>query len=407
MKRALQLYMLRCRFLVGKMEVFMLIEIKGVQFVNKGAELMLHAILQQLNLHFPHAEICLAHNVNSPYKKRAAIGAYQKINLRKNVVDLNRLFYFFPAFIRRYFKNRFGIVTEADVDVILDASGFGYGDQWSDLIMQQVACEVTRMKRLDKKYIFMPQSLGPFTRPKNKKYAQQAFANASLVFARETPSYEHIVSLVQGHTNLFRAPDFTNLLVPENQPQYCQYKDSIIVIPNSKMLSKKNKDKWWRENYVTVIVNLIEQAFEVGEKVIILNHSGSDDALLCSQIIERLSRECEIVEPSDAILVKSLIGQGKLVISSRFHGCVSALSQAIPCIATGWSHKYQELFNEYESVDLLLNTGISKEELGNLLTKCLNNKEIRQEALLVYALKYKQQSTDMWEKVFSTLKSSQ
>lgn len=397
--------MLRCRFFEGENGSFMLIEIKGVQFVNKGAELMLHAILQQLNLHFPHAEICLVHNANSPYKKRAAIGAYQKINLRKNIVDLNRLFYFVPAFIRRYFKNRFGIVTEADVDVILDASGFGYGDQWSDLIMQQVACEVSRVERLGKKYIFMPQSLGPFTRQKNKKYAQQAFANASLVFARETPSYEHIMSLGEGHNNLFKAPDFTNLLIPDIKPEFAQYKGSIIVIPNSKMLSDKNKDKWWRENYITAIVTLIEQAFEMAEKVIILNHSGNDDALLCSQITARLSRACEIIEPSDAISVKSLIGQGKLVISSRFHGCVSALSQAIPCIATGWSHKYQELFNEYNSFDLLLHSGASQEELCNLLVEFLKNKDQRHDVILVEALKYKQQSTDMWGKVFAIMKS--
>lgn len=396
--------MLRCRFLVGKMEVFMLIEIKGVQFVNKGAELMLHAILQQLNLHFPHAEICLAHNVNSPYKKRAAIGAYQKINLRKNIVDLNRLFYFFPAFIRRYFKNRFGIVTEADVDVILDASGFSYGDQWSDLIMQQVACEVSRVARLGKKYIFMPQSLGPFTRPKNKKYAQQAFANASLVFARETPSYEHVIALLDNTQHVHQSPDFTNLLEPTFFDEYKRFDDYIIIVPNSKMLSKKNKDKWWRDNYTLTLISLANKAVKLGEKVVILNHSGIDDAALCIEIANNLTIPVEIIEPEDAIRVKALISSGKLVISSRFHGCVSALSQAIPCIATGWSHKYQELFSEYEVASLLLASGESIDEIEQRLEKCLQQLTDKKLELKKHAVLYKQYSNEMWQKVVDEIK---
>ncbi|MGB1292195.1 MAG: polysaccharide pyruvyl transferase family protein [Pseudoalteromonas sp.] len=385
----------------------MIIEIKNVQFVNKGAELMLRAILQQLNIHFPDAEICLAHNANSPHNKRVAIGAYKKVNLRKNIIDFNRFFYFVPAFIRRYLKSRFGIVFEVDVDVVLDASGFGYGDQWSDLIMQQVACEVSRVQRLGKKYIFMPQSLGPFTREKNKKYAQKAFSNASLVFAREKPSYDHITCLIENHNNLFKAPDFTNLLEADTHIDYTHFKDSIIVIPNSKMLSNKNKDIWWRDNYISVIVSLIEQSFKVGEKVIILNHSGADDALICAKIKEQLSRPCEIVEPSDAIMVKSLIGVGKLVISSRFHGCVSAFSQGVPCIGTGWSHKYLELFSEYESTSKLLRTHIDKSELEAIIVDSIENNQMIRLKQKSCVLKYKLQTESMWKKVFSVISSKE
>lgn len=377
----------------------MLIEIKGVQFVNKGAELMLYAILQQVNIHFPGADICLAHNAYSPYRKRALIGAFQKINLRKNVFDFNKLFYFFPLKVRHYFKNRFGIVTEADVDVVLDASGFSYGDQWSDVILQQVANEVVRLKKENKKYIFMPQSLGPFTRANNKKYAQKVFANASLVFARETPSYKHVVALLDSALHVHQSPDFTNLLEPTFYDEYKRFDDYIIIVPNSKMLSKKNKDQWWRDNYVLTLASLANKALALGEKVLILNHSGADDASLCAEISSCLTVAVEIVEPEDALRVKALIARGKLVISSRFHGCVSALSQAIPCIATGWSHKYQELFAEYDSADLLLSSGVSGNELEQTLEDCFAHLVDKKRELEKHAVVYKQQSNEMWQKV--------
>jgi len=377
----------------------MLIEIKGVQFVNKGAELMLYAILQQVNIHFRGADICLAHNAYSPYRKIALIGAFQKINLRKNVFDFNKLFYFFPLKVRYYFKNRFGIVTEADVDVVLDASGFSYGDQWSDVILQQVANEVVRLKKENKKYIFMPQSLGPFTRANNKKYAQKVFANANLVFARETPSYTHVVALLDNASHVHQSPDFTNLLEPTFYDEYKRFDDYIIIVPNSKMLSKKNKDQWWRDNYVLTLASLANKALALGEKVLILNHSGADDASLCAEISSCLTAAVEIVEPEDALRVKALIARGKLVISSRFHGCVSALSQAIPCIATGWSHKYQELFAEYDSADLLLSSGVSGNELEQTLEDCFAHLVDKKRELEKHAVVYKQQSNEMWQKV--------
>jgi colanic acid/amylovoran biosynthesis protein len=48
-----------------------LIEIKGVQFVNKGAELMLLAIVEKIHKLWPEAEICFLQRINSPYTSRA------------------------------------------------------------------------------------------------------------------------------------------------------------------------------------------------------------------------------------------------------------------------------------------------------------------------------------------------
>jgi colanic acid/amylovoran biosynthesis protein len=54
---------------------------------------------------------------------------------------------------------------------------------------------------------------------------------------------------------------------------------------------------------------------------------------------------------ADPLANKGLIGSAGLVVSSRYHGCASALSMGVPCLALGWSHKYGELFNDFDMRD--------------------------------------------------------
>lgn len=373
----------------------MLIEIKGVQFVNKGAELMLMAMVEKISELWPEADICLSPRLNSPYTSRAKLGAYQKFNLRKGQFDLNSLSYWLPTKIRNYLKRAWGIVTEADVNIVLDASGFSYGDQWPDLALIQAAKESKRLAKHKKHYIFMPQALGPFTQKVNKKWAQVAFDHASLVFARDEVSYQAI-KLITEQRNVFIAPDFTNLITPTVDKEYTSFSSSVAIIPNSKMLSAQNKNHLWRERYVEVLVELIETLKAQGESVFLLNHEGRSDDTICQLINQQLEQPIMIVAPKSALQVKAMIGQCKLTICSRFHGCVSSLSQGVPCIATSWSHKYEQLFAEYDQKKFLLSPELTATELEGFITSTLNNVLEIQKVLVAKGELYKQQSKQMW-----------
>lgn len=373
----------------------MLIEIKGVQFVNKGAELMLMAMVEKITELWPEADICLSPRLNSPYTSRAKLGAYQKLNLRKGQFDLNSLSYWLPSKIRNYLKRAWGIVTEADVDIVLDASGFSYGDQWPDLALIQAAKECKHLAKHKKHYIFMPQALGPFTQKVNKKWAQVAFDHASLVFARDEVSYQ-ATKLITEQSNVFIAPDFTNLITPSVDKEYTSLSGGVAIIPNSKMLSAQNKNHLWRKRYVQALVELIETLKTQGESVFLLNHEGRSDDTICQLINQQLEQPIVIVTPKSALQVKAIIGRCKLTICSRFHGCVSSLSQGVPCIATSWSHKYEQLFVEYDQQNFLLSPELTATELERFITSTLNNVLEIQQLLVAKGELYKQQSKQMW-----------
>lgn len=53
--------------------------------------------------------------------------------------------------------------------------------------------------------------------------------------------------------------------------------------------------------------------------------------------------------------LKRLIGTSYALIGPRFHAIVNSLSQGIPTMGMGWSHKYVHLFQDYACEDLLHN----------------------------------------------------
>jgi len=343
-------------------------------------------------------------DANSSYLKRAKIGAYQKLNFRKNIFDLNGIFYFLPKALRLYLKNKWGIVTEADVDMILDASGFNYGDQWSTVLLKQAAIEASRFKKKNKHYVFMPQALGPFSTVENKAAAKKAFEAASVVFAREIQSYNFSVSCSK-KANIVQSADFTNLVSPSSIYTETEFEGMVAIVPNSKMLSLQNKNELWRKNYLNVIVSVVNAFIDKGERVFLLNHEGKADQTICDKINTLVNTPVRVISPNSPLAVKALIAQSKAVVCSRYHGCVSALSNGVPCLSTSWSHKYEQLFSEYSVSNLLLSADISNKEVSRLVDHVLERKSEIATSLEPNIIHFKQQSEEMWNQIFNLTRS--
>ncbi|WP_104034367.1 polysaccharide pyruvyl transferase family protein [Vibrio jasicida] len=380
----------------------MIVEIKGVQFVNKGAELMLHAVIQKLNEFDPSAEIVLAPNGNSPYKARAEVNAYQKLSLKKRFLDLNELSYHLPTKVRKWLKNNWGIVTEADVDVVLDASGFAYGDQWPTKHLEAVAKEVKRLAKHDKKFIFMPQALGPFTDSDKQAAVKDGFSEAALIFAREQSSFDGIKPYITDVSKLKMAPDFTNLVKGEVEEDYTKYNNTVFIIPNYNMVNERNANSSWKARYVNFLVESVENIIELGYTPVLLNHEGKHDGELCEQVKATTPHSVDIIQESNPLKVKGLIGSSRGIICSRFHGCVSALTQGIPCVGTSWSHKYENLFAEYNRAQFLATPEWSKEELKVALSDSIGS--IEETTYTQKISEYKAQTEAMWAEIFKQIK---
>jgi len=382
----------------------MFIEIKGVQFVNKGAELMLASVVERDKQYWPEADIVLEGNPLSPYKSRAMLGAYQKLSLRKNILDLNFLSYYLPKKIRNYLK-RWGIVTEADINVVLDAAGFAYGDQWGALKIKHLGGELTRYNKNNCKYIFLPQALGPFSRPKDQQVLKASLPSAALICAREEDSYNHIRTLIGDADNLVQYSDFTNA-VKGVIPDYWQDgQQKVCFIPNSNMIGVKNKNDSWKKNYISIMTLLMTQVQSLGYEVVLLNHEGEGDRDICNVLNQHFDNKLTIIEEADPLKVKGIIGDSRAIVCSRFHGCVSALSQGVVNLGTSWSHKYEQLFKEYGVSELLIDPNVSDEAQIELINSILAENELYSKVISDNAIKYKEITEVMWSQVLNVVDS--
>ncbi len=378
------------------------IEIRGTQFVNKGAYLMLVACIEQLKRYNPDIEIVLAPNKNSPYKCRSLLGAYQKVSLRFRGLDFNVLSYFIPKFVRKMLRERFGLVLEPELELVLDASGFAYGDQWGGRNVKLLAAEILRLSRQNVGYVLLPQAFGPFKKTSDQRALAKGLSAALLVCARDPQSYQYLREHSVG-ANIQQFADFTNLVNAQLPAGEIQSDIAYgLVIPNSAMLSHRNHNSSWQSVYLRQLQCGIRLMREAGLTPILLNHEGQADANLCQQLIVE-NPNLRVLNPTTPVEVKGWIAGARIVICSRFHGCVSALSSGVPCIGTSWSHKYEMLFAEYGQ-NALIQPDTSEDELRCLIAQVgsAENRQLLQER----AEYWKQQSHQMWQTVFQRIDSA-
>ena len=71
--------------------------------------------------------------------------------------------------------------------------------------------------------------------------------------------------------------------------------------------------------------------------------------------------------------MKGILGTSAAVVSSRYHALIGSLSQAIPSICVGWSHKYHELFNDYNFPEGIIETDATQDQLQGVLATFFNH----------------------------------
>lgn len=373
------------------------VEVKGISFANKGAELMLHAIIAEFEKRGVAARFVV--EPTGPYERRVAFGLWQKSRYIRKRINLLAPVNWLPKRLR----HMFGIISETELDLILDASGFAFGDQWSPLIAHdRLGSSIAKLTARGVPVVVMPQALGPFQKPASKKAFVPVLQHANKVYARDEQSLNFCRELLPNAENLQKCPDFTNLIKGIPAAEFNADEHQVCFIPNSKMLEKRNDG----QQYIAFMVAAIEMALKEDKKPFILIHEADADRRLTATIQSQLSQQVPVLDPGHALKIKWIIGQSKLVVSSRFHGLVSALSQGVPVLATGWSHKYHELLADYGCAQQLVEVGDDLEPTLTALQRLLTDESYQTELRSIIKEQGEWQRAavkQMWDETFALI----
>jgi len=382
----------------------MKIQIDGAGMINKGAELMLFSVLKQIEKNYPNAQVL----INNPDCDVNVIHKYVNLDIKIPRTRFLLKILFFPLIKKsldklklQFIKNYIIHYPRKNTDLLLDAGGFQFGDQFyfstSDIYV--LNNYYRKLKKYKTKIIFLPQAFGPFEKKNSKKLVTVFNNYIDTVYAREKVSYNYLIKTGLSKTNLKLYPDFTSLTKGIMPSKYDMVKEHVCFIPNMRMLDKGALSI---DNYVDFFVTLIKTCIKNNNIPFLLNHEGESDYKICKIIAGKLDTKIIIANNLNGFEIKGIIANSYAVVSSRFHGVASSLSSAIPCLATSWNHKYKLLFEDYGQTDNILdvnNVNDAIEKLSHILDPKING-EIK--TVLEQNKKRLTISTEkMWEQVFN------
>jgi len=354
----------------------------GGFFSNKGAEAMLLTVHRELSRRIPELETVAI----VPEEGAAAVhingmtSAYIRNRSRFALLFGSRTALVLSAwraakrrkelsgFVVRAPKTANELALIGNFDAVFDISGFSYSDEcaWgaqesADAMQWLQYCSAKNIP-----YYFLPQSWGPCKGAQIRSAVRAFSESAKVMYARDNISKAHLIEAVEITAAIKQGPDIAFLF--EGQPVLSGRhkleevgvtgtRPLVGIVPNMRMY-EKHAGAAGGNRYVQILKKVADYCTKnLGADVILIPSETMiagqpprrDDRYICGLLKEVAAERvaCFAVRTAwSADEIKAVLGCLDLLIGSRFHSLVLALSSGVPCVAVGWSHKYQELMSD-------------------------------------------------------------
>jgi polysaccharide pyruvyl transferase WcaK-like protein len=292
------------------------------------------------------------------------------------------------AFLRSFLwagLNRFGLnvpfllndkILEEyrNTDVIIDILGISFTDFFPSLtgyITQSMRLLIGIL--LKKPVVKFTQDMGPFENKVNKYLAKLCLNRLSFILVRGEITKKHLEKLGINRP-IYVHPDTAFVLDPapiekinEIMMQEKLDKMPLIGIVASRQVDQRisDGDIKSQNRYTTIIAQIADHLIEKLNVLVVFipneiaqQKGGYDDIYVAKKAYERIENKNEvrlITTEYQAQELKGLVRKCDLLITSRYHSTVAALSTGVPCLVIGWGFKYDQVMGIMGQKELVCN----------------------------------------------------
>ena len=229
-------------------------------------------------------------------------------------------------------------------DLVIDVCG---GDSFTDIYgakrLALILYTQWMSQRLGIPTILGPQTIGPFRKRFARYLAGRSLRRMTLVLSRDNASEKEAAAL--GRPVDLSATDVVFAL-----PRPSSRAPSGIIINVSGLLWEKNSHVDSAQ-YQSDIRRLITELLERGTQVTLLAHvldnpRSDNDVPPVELLATEFAGRVETAVPTSLTDVRELVAGAELVIGSRMHACLNALSSGTPAIPWAYSRKFEPLLSD-------------------------------------------------------------
>jgi len=229
-------------------------------------------------------------------------------------------------------------------DVILDS---GAGDSFADIYGLKRLASMNYAHRISSKLgipvVLGPQTVGPFNTALGRFLGKDSISRMASVFPRDTASAEY--ATVLGRRADARSTDVVFALP---QPSATVRRDVLVNVSG---LLWRGDSHIRSEKYREQVHSLVEGLLSTGRQVSLLAHvldnpTQDNDVPPVLEVAGKYGRDVTVLIPKDLSEARSMISSSEIVIGSRMHACLNALSTGVPAIPWAYSRKFAPLMKD-------------------------------------------------------------
>ncbi len=247
-------------------------------------------------------------------------------------------------------------------------------------------------KKLGKKVMTAPVSVGPFQMSYEAKYTAWLLKKIDHVFLREDISKKYFLNSVnQLPLNIHRAPDSAFAFFPDGEYDIRSIVGAIdgdlVLAISVRNWMEKEKQDIYEQAHADLIDHIAEKYPNIKPVFIpqcTFPHADDDDRTVAERIVIRSkSKKVYVIkEEIDYIKVKLAYAKADFIIGTRFHSMVFGLAYFVPGIAIEYEHKTRGIMQDLGLEEWVININdVDTDRLVNLFESLLKGRKAYRQQL--------------------------